>query len=94
MNKPEEKSLTPKQNKVPMANPCYYCLCNSCINNAESRTVTPKELPNNWNPCFFCDICSNYDEKEIKNMEKDECMNYRIDDYHVIKNRKKMKIVR
>jgi hypothetical protein len=53
MNITEEKTLEQKKYRVPMADPCYYCLCNSCLNNAESRTITPDELPYDWKPCFF-----------------------------------------
>ena len=37
----EEKPPEHKQERVPMVDPCYYCLCRSCINNAESLTVNP-----------------------------------------------------
>lgn len=47
--------------RTQMLDPCYYCLCNSCINNAESVTITPDEIPDDWNPCFFCDMCRKYD---------------------------------
>ena len=53
MNITEEKPPEHKQERVPMVDPCYYCLCRSCINNAESRTITPDELPYDWQPCFF-----------------------------------------
>lgn len=89
-----EESEQYHSQRVPMVDPCYYCLCNSCVNNAESITISPKELPDDWNPCFFCDICSNFDEKGFRNMEKSDCRRYVIDDYHVRKNRKKFRIVR
>lgn len=38
MNITEEKPSEHKQERVPMVDPCYYCLCMSCINNAESLT--------------------------------------------------------
>ena len=41
----EEPDCRPQKTERPLMNdPCYYCLCNSCINNAESRTITPDEL--------------------------------------------------
>lgn len=52
MNITEEKPSEQKKDRVQMEDLCYYCLCNSCINNAESRTITPAELPYNWKPCF------------------------------------------
>lgn len=74
--------------------PCYYCLCRSCINNAESLTVNPEEVPYDWHPCFFCDICNNFDGESPENMEREECHEYVIDDYHARQNRKKFRIVR
>mgnify|MGYP000859315572 CR=1 FL=1 len=81
-------------NRKLMADPCYYCLCNSCKNNVESRTVMPEEVNDDWKPCFFCDECSNYDDEAVKNMERVECWEYEIDDYHARRNRKKIKIMR
>lgn len=83
-----------KQERVPMVDPCYYCLCRSCINNAESLTVNPEEVPYDWHPCFFCDICNNFDGESPENMEREECHEYVIDDYHARQNRKKFRIVR
>lgn len=94
MNISEEKPLEQKQARVPMTDPCYYCLCRSCINNAESITITPEELPYDWKPCFFCDMCKNFDAKSPENMERTECSEYQIDNYHAAQNRKKLKIVR
>lgn len=90
----EEKPPEHNQERVPMVDPCYYCLCRSCINNAESLTVNPEEVPYNWHPCFFCDICRNFDGESPENMEREECVEYVIDDYHARKNREKLKIVR
>lgn len=90
MEKPPEH----KQERVPMVDPCYYCLCRSCINNAESLTVNPEEVPYDWRPCFFCDICNNFDGESPENMEREECEEYVIDDYHARKNREKLRIVR
>lgn len=94
MNITEEKPLEQPKPRVPMADPCYYCLCNSCINNAESRTITPDELPYDWKPCFFCDICRNFDGESPEVMERAECSEYVIDNYHAEQNRKKFRIVR
>lgn len=80
--------------RTQMLDPCYYCLCNSCINNAESVTITPDEIPDDWNPCFFCDMCRKYDGKSMKNMEREECSKYVIDNHHALLNRKKIKIMR
>lgn len=90
----EEKPPEHKQERVPMVDPCYYCLCRSCINNAESLTVNPEEVPYDWHPCFFCDICNNFDGESPENMEREECHEYVIDDYHARQNRKKFRIVR
>ena len=94
MNITEEKPSEHKQERVPMVDPCYYCLCRSCINNAESLTVNPEEVPYDWHPCFFCDICNNFDGESPENMEREECEEYMIDDYHARQNRKKFRIVR
>lgn len=94
MNITEEKPSEQKQPRVPMTDPCYYCLCNSCIYNAESRTITPDELPYDWKPCFFCDICRNFDGESPDDMERTECSEYVVDNYHVAQNRKKLRIVR
>lgn len=72
MNITEEKPPEHKQERVPMVDPCYYCLCRSCINNAESLTVNPEEVPYNWHPCFFCDICNNFDGESPENMERED----------------------
>lgn len=93
-NVEEEKPPEHKQERVPMVDPCYYCLCRSCINNAESLTVNPEEVPYDWRPCFFCDICNNFDGESPENMEREECEEYVIDDYHARKNREKLRIVR
>lgn len=82
------------EQRTPMVDPCYYCLCNSCINNAESITVTPDELPDDWRSCFFCDICRNFDGESPEVMERTECSEYVIDNYHAAQNRKKLRIVR
>lgn len=82
------------QFKTPMLDPCYYCLCNSCVNNVESRTVNVREVPNDYDPCFICDDCCVYDgDCQKKNMEIEKCKKYIIDDYHAQKNRKKIKII-
>ena len=81
--------------RTPMVDPCYYCLCNSCINNAESTTVNPDEVPYNWNPCFFCDDCRKFDfDTAKKNMEREQCGKYEIDNYHAEQKRKNIKVVR
>ena len=76
-----------------MADPCYYCLCNSCINNAESLTIHPDELPYDWNPCFLCDECIKFDGKELKNMCRTKCIKFEIDNYHADLNRKKFRVI-
>lgn len=93
--KPQQEIRKCAERRTPMVDPCYYCLCNSCINNAESITIIPNELPDNWEPCFFCDDCRIYDgDTRKKNMEKAECTRYQIDDYHAKENRKKIKLVK
>lgn len=95
MNISEEKSVKEEvRRKPPMADPCYYCLCNSCINNAESITICPDEVPYDWKPCFFCDACRRFDEKCSKDMERVQCERYVIDNYHAQQSRKRFKIVR
>lgn len=92
--KPQQEINGCVEPRTPMVDPCYYCLCNSCINNAESVTVTPDELSDDWRPCFFCDICRNFDEESPDVMERIECSEYVIDNYHAALNRKKLRIVR
>lgn len=92
--KPQQEICKCAERRTPMVDPCYYCLCNSCINNAESMTITPDELPYDWKPCFFCDICKNFDGESMENMEREECSEYVIDNYHAVQNRKKLRIVR
>lgn len=94
MNIVEEKAVQNANPRVQMVDPCYYCLCKSCINNAESITITPDELPYDWKPCFFCDICRNFDGESPEDMERTECSEYLIDNYHAAQNRKKLRIVR
>lgn len=80
--------------RTTMVDPCYYCLCNSCIGNVESLTVKPQEISDKTKICFRCDECSAYcgKDKGKKYLEKIECAEYQIDDYHAEKNRKKFKI--
>lgn len=94
MNITEEKTQAQAQIRVPMVDCCYYCLCNSCVNNAESITITPEELPHDWKPCFFCDSCRKFDGESSQNMEREECTKYAIDNYHAAQNGKKIKIAR
>lgn len=86
-----EREVIPRKS---MEDPCYYCKCNSCMNNAESLTVNPEEISYDWHPCFFCDICNNFDGESPQNMERVECNEYVIDNYHARQNRKKLRIVR
>lgn len=95
MNISEEKPVKEEvKTKPPMEDPCYYCLCNSCMNNAESMTISPEEVPYGWNPCFFCDDCRRFDEKCYNDMEREQCERYVIDNYHAEQNRKQFEIVR
>ena len=83
--------------RTPMVDQCYYCLCNSCINNAESITVNPDKdkFPEDWEACFFCDDCKIFDgDGAKKNMEREWCSRYEIDNYHAKANRKKFRIVK
>lgn len=74
---------------------CCYCLCNSCINNVESLTVKIEEIPSDAYPCFICDECYMFDGNDKnKNMSISECDRYIIDNYHAIKNRMQIKIVK
>lgn len=81
------------EHKTLMADPCYYCLCNSCIYNAESITIHPDELPYDWNPCFLCDECRKFDSNCVRSMNKEECDRYGIDNYHAALKRKKFKVI-
>ena len=82
--------------RTPMVDPCYYCLCNSCMNNAESTTVNlgDNKFPDDWEACFFCDDCRIFDgDNSKRNMEREECARYEIDDYHAKQKRKKIKVI-
>ncbi len=84
------------ERKVPMVDPCYYCLCNSCINNAESITVNQgnNKFPDDWVACFFCDDCRIFDGDTAKrNMKRDQCARYEIDDYHAKQRRNNFKVI-
>lgn len=98
MNISEEKSRQETvECRTPMEGPCYYCLCNSCINNGESTTVNPgmDKFPDDCEACFFCDDCWKFDGDTAKrNMEREQCDRYEIDDYHAEQNRRKFRIVR
>ncbi len=101
MNVPKEKQQQEDggciERRTPMVDSCYYCLCNSCINNAESMTVNPDKdkLPDKWEACFFCDDCREYAGGIAKrNLEREQCDRYIIDNYHAEQKRKKFKVVR
>lgn len=96
MNIFEEKTFpNPVEYKIPMVDPCYYCACNTCINNVENFKVTPDEVPDDWNPCFFCDECRKFDgDTSKKCMEREQCIRYEISNYHAEQNRKRLKVVR
>lgn len=79
--------------RIVMVDSCYYCLCNSCVNNAESTTVLPDEISDDYQPCFLCDECKFYDDKNDKIMETEVCHKYLIDNYHALKKRKKFKSI-
>jgi hypothetical protein len=80
--------------RTPMVDPCYYCKCNSCINNVENIRTTPEDTSRNWNPCFICDDCRIFDGDSLKRcMEVDYCNKYVIDNYHAKQNRKKLKVL-
>ena len=84
------------EQRIPMVDPCYYCLCNSCTNNAESITVNlgNDKFPDDWEACFFCDDCRKFDGDTAKrNMERGQCARYEIDDYHAKQMRKKFKVI-
>lgn len=101
MNVPEEKQQQETgghvERRTPMVDPCYYCLCNSCINNVESTTVNldKDKFSDDWEACFFCDDCQEFDGGTGKrNMEREQCDRYEIDNYHAKKKRKKFKVVK
>jgi hypothetical protein len=83
------------EQRAPMIDPCYYCQCNSCVNNAESITVKADEVPDDYKPCFLCDECQVFDGNfKNRRIEVTQCERYEIDNYHAEKARKKFKIVR
>lgn len=96
MNISEENPFPkPAKERIPMVDPCYYCACNSCINNAENSKVTPDEVSDNWDPCFFCDDCRKFDNDTSKrNLEREQCIRYEISNYHAEQNRKRFKVMR
>lgn len=101
MNMPEGKlqqeTSEHTERRTQMVDPCYYCLCNSCINNAESATVNLErdKFPDDWEACFFCDDCRGFDGDTAKrNMEREQCAGYEIDSYHAQQNRKRIRLVK
>lgn len=92
----EEKQFSaPVKCRIPMVDPCYYCVCNTCINNVENFKVTPDEVPDDWNSCFFCDECRKFDgDTSKKCMEREQCIRYEISNYHAEQNRKRLKVMR
>ncbi len=95
--RPHQETSESVEWRTPMVDPCYYCLCNSCINNAESTTVNlgNDKFPDNWEACFFCDDCRKFDGNTAKgNMEREQCARYEIDDYHAKQKQKKIKMIR
>lgn len=101
MNISEEKTHQETRGDVeqrtPMVDPCYYCLCNSCVNNAENTTLNPDKdnFSNNREMCFFCEDCRKFNGDTTKrNMEREQCARYEIDNYHAEQKRKKFRIVR
>lgn len=94
MNIMEEKTpLKTEKTRVQMVDPCYYCLCNSCVKNAENINTKLEEIKDNEEFCFFCDECVMYDSENIKNMERKMCNIYCIDNYHAMRNREKLRIL-
>ena len=88
---------SPHKQRPQMVDPCYYCLCDSCKNNAESTTVNldKDKFPDDWEACFFCDECRIFDGDITKrNMEREQCSRYEIDNYHAERNRKKFKVMK
>ena len=61
--KPKQETSRCAEQRIPMVDPCYYCLCNSCINNAESTTVNlgNDNFSDDWEECFFCGECRKFD---------------------------------
>lgn len=81
--------------RKPMVDQCYYCACNSCINNVENPNVSSDEIPDNWVPCFFCDDCRKFDgDTSKKCLEREQCIRYEISNYHAEENRKGLKVVK
>lgn len=69
-------------------------LCDSCIYNAESRTLTKKDTDGRWGPCFNCDECYHFGHDISNGIKKRvECEWYRIDNNHAEKMRKRLKII-
>jgi hypothetical protein len=88
------KEVETRPTRVPMVDPCYYCLCNSCVNNVENIRVKPNDTYCDWKPCFQCDNCRIYDgDSSKKNMEVASCDRYVIDNYHAVQNRKQFRLL-
>lgn len=95
--KPQQETSGCVEWRTPMVDPCYYCLCNSCINNADSTTVNPDRdtFPYDWEACFFCEDCRKFDGDTAKrNMEREQCARYEIDNFHVEQRRKRLRVLR
>lgn len=94
--KPKQETSRCAEQRIPMVDPCYYCLCNSCINNAESTTVNlgNDNFSDDWEECFFCGECRKFDgDTQKRNMEREQCARYEIDNYHAEQKRKKFKVI-
>lgn len=85
------------QRPIKQRPPCYYCLCDSCVNNIYNFNAKSSEIPYDQKqmPCFTCEDCRIYDGDTAKGiMEIEQCYRYKIDNYHAERNRKKIRIVK
>ena len=93
----EDIGQRPIKQRPQMVDPCYYCLCNSCVNNIYNFNVKSAEIPYDQKqmPCLTCEDCGIYDGDKAKGiMEREQCYRYKIDNYHAERNRKKIRIVK
>ena len=69
---------------------CYGCACDHCVCNAEITIwdLTPGELRDGEEICFFCDECKNYDGDYKKRSQwREKCSRQRLAEKYLQRKR-------